>query len=52
MFLFFFPYLLSTYCFSACKPCALGNGHGDESVIDSIFEGPVAKEMDNYSRVL
>ena len=34
------------------KPCALGNGHRDESVIDSTFAGPVAKETDNYSRVL
>ena len=30
----------------------MGDGHRDESVIDSTFARPVAKEMDNYSRVL
>lgn len=30
----------------------MGDGHRDESVIDSTFARPVAKETDNYSRVL
>ena len=45
-------YLLFTYRFSEYKPCAWHEGHRGESVIDSIFAGPVAKETDNYNSVL
>lgn len=49
---FFLIYYLLTVFLCTSPVCALGDGHRDESVIDSTVAGPVAKEMDNYSRVL